>query len=349
MITPVGVSVEVIRESLARDLRELNAMHEDLTDALLAHGLLVLASEDAGRDFRRALADLARVAPDAEKRWEAALSSLHSARRLSTWRPPIEPPLERIRDVKSLRTSWRDAICVAFVDDEAADALGVPQSEWSFIDPESEMDITRGRSAWRSSTFRTLRELALDGCFERGTERDEVWTRFFEPLVWFSRRIVIFDRYAASNAIRRQTDPRRDEFEMTALGWLLQGIDESDMADPIEVDIFSGDDGASGGIEQFEEAVRFVLDGDPGAGAIQRIDLYMGSWGQNPRLPHDRHIRFDLGCVAELPAGLHVFNKPKLRADVSIAYRWLNRSLRKAEAAERFVRRDPNTTRATIR
>ena len=75
----------------------------------------------------------------------------------------------------------------------------------------------------------------------------------------------------------------------------------------------------------------------------------MASWQANRSLPHDRHMRFDLGCVIELPAGLDRFNKPRLTEDVTITYRWLTEPLRKAENAEQAVRTEQSAAHAVIR
>jgi hypothetical protein len=353
VIAPVSVSTAAIRESWeSRQGRELTALHGDLTEALVAHGMLVFASDDAASDFREALRELEQRDPNALKKWEAAVAALHANRRMRRYRPPIAVPLEQVEDLPTLRTNWRSALGVAVVDDERAGQLGVPDDAWSQVDPDSKIDVARPAAGWRCETFRTLREITNGGCLLRGTRREEAWERIFAPLARQAGHLYILDRYAASNIVRRYNDERADRYPVTALGWLLQKIDASARKD-IQVSIFSGDDvggrpGEPATIAEFEDAVRSVWGGVPGGAAIARIDLHAASWQVTRSLPHDRHIRFDLGCVIELPAGLDRLDKETLNQDVTIAYRWLSDPLRKAENAEQAVRTDRSAEHAVI-
>jgi hypothetical protein len=351
MIAPIAVSASAIRSSCnGRNVRELNALHEDITEAVLAHGHVVFASDSERSQFIRSLKELERHAPDASKRWEAALIALQAYGRTQTRHPPAETSLEDVASLGALRRSWRGHLGVAVVEDDKAESLGVEERAWSWVDPETGIEVARAGAGWHCATFKGFRDLWTEGVVETGTSRDELWERFLLSIVPYSHTISIFDRYAASNIIRRHRDSQAHRYRITALGWLLQQIDAT-VGAQVEVELFTGNDAGAGGtvtISQLRDAVSTVWGGRPGARAIQRIYLHMASWAESRQLPHDRHIRFDVGCAVEFPAGLSVLDKPRLREDVTVVYKWLPTPLRKAETAEDDVRNDATTVTATI-
>jgi hypothetical protein len=352
MMVPLAISPAAIRLSTeARGRREIDRIHRELTELVYSHGLIAFGCEEAKQEFLEAVRELGRSSTVAAQYWDAVLTHLGANRRLVDADPTPGCDVGAVATIDELREAWSGRTRVAVMHDEKAEALGLDPNDWSFFDFRSMIEIGRHDLGWNCRTVRDFRSESERGVVVAGTNRDYIWDWYLEPLVLASKRISVFDRFAAKNIVMRHRNGRADRYPVTALGWLLQQIDSVDRTG-IEISIFTGLQGV--GAETLravdvEAAIRGVWGGRPGAAAIASIAVHAASWEDDRGLPHDRHIRFDVAAVVQLPAGIDRFDRESLNRDIAIDYRWVAEPVAKAIDAERQVMDASSASQFTVR
>lgn len=354
MIARVAVASSALRENAEqRTPRELTLIHRSTAELLLAHGLLVFADNRAQQDFVRAVTELGRTAPGASKAWETAMLMLRVSGRTGFAGEPTPVALDVLARVDELTRCWKGRIEVAVVDDSRATRLGVGEDDLSWVEPASKIEITRVEASGHCQRIDALQRQAATGCATTGSRRDDVWRLYFEPIVRHAGEIHILDRYAGTNVVRQDEDPRAGDFPPRALPWLFRKIDEI-RGSSVDVQLYTGSDGpaprgASPRVltaNDVATALTRTWGGTPGQRAISSVQVYVAQW--NGALPHDRHLWADISCCVEVPAGFDRFDRRSLREDVALVYRWLPEPLEKARREEEAVRTDASVSSAVL-
>jgi hypothetical protein len=300
MIAKVALSSDAIAELSALQPAALSrAQHEALMQALEAHGLLVVSNDDE-RDRLVQTLKKGPLTPGDRQRWVTLITELQKLGRIKRIAPPRERCLSEVTLLAEI-ADWRDRSDVAVVTTEQANRLGVPAG--GLLDDESSsVEVATAPIAAYCSRFESLRALVAEGHLPHRTPREEFWEKVFRPLVQVSRNVTILDHYLFADLVRRESQPRSTPEE---LAWLLQKLDQYG-ATGLSVRLLGGVEG-KGLPDDLAHAERLVKDRFTARqdGAIADISIYAGRWSGRDfdRLPHDRHIRFDIGPAVKLHAG----------------------------------------------
>jgi hypothetical protein len=310
VIATVGLAPGVIRaltpDEQPDDLAELIDRHERVIEILRDHARVVTSSNEDATDLKAALKELSAIAPDARKRWDAALTFLGKRRRLTPLDPACAPKLDDLQTTADLLPEWKDHIEIAALAPSQASQLGVDRAEASIEDVTSRIEVAKGNVLRRSKKLARYVNLAKTGVAAKGTDRDVWLAEVMLPLIRQASRIDIVDRYLYTDLVWiDERKPREREPEQVA--WLLDAIGRA-VGPPKHVRLIGGV-GSRDMPRDAIDAAHLVRAAYPTPGPGLAEVLIVGApWGQ-PKMPHDRHISFDLGMAIEFPAGLSRFRR----------------------------------------
>ena len=321
MIATVGLAPGVVRALTPTeqpfDLAELMDRHESVIETLRDHASVVMSSKEDATDLKAALKELSAIAPDARKRWDAALTFLGKRRRFTPLDPACVPKLDALERPADLLPEWKGHIEVAALAPSQAVHLGVDRAKASFEDEASHIEIAKGNVLRRSKKLARYAGLAKTGVAAQGTDRDAWLAEVMLPLIRQASRIDIVDHYLYTDLVWiDENKPRGREPEQVA--WLLDAVAGAG-GPPKHVRLIGGVD-ERGMPPDAIDAAQFVR------GAYAALEpnlvelLIVGApWGQ-PKMPHDRHISFDLGMAIEFPAGLSRFRRQTIQDEDGVSW-----------------------------
>lgn len=326
MIAAVGLAPGLIRSLKSpggpEDLAELMDRHMSVIEPLRDHSSVVMSSADDITELRAALSELAERSPDVRKRWEELLVFLRKRRRFEAAEDGCRPPLDAIETSADLMPEWKGRIEVAALPATQAARLGVGPASSYLEDAASHIEITKGNLLRRSRKIGRYAGLAKAGLVPEGSDRDQWLAEVLMPLIRRATRVDIVDRYLYVELKKR--DGRRGAGIRPAehVGWLLDAVRRAE-GPPKHVRLVGGV-GESVMPPDAASARALVRDAYPGlGGAVAELQIVGAKW-RPQRLPHDRHISFDLGLAIEIPAGLDRFSRKTIIDPEGVT--WLFRS-----------------------
>lgn len=213
---------------------------------------------------------------------------------------------------------------VGIVSDTAFDRL-FPGNDEGLASVNDEVEIVTGGTLSRSARLDAAQSLAVREVYEKGRNRESIWTDLFRPLAMRSKRIVLFDRYAFAELHRRNA---ANNSLPEHLEWLLTKLDASAQQGAL-VKIFGSTGYGSGGSQ---------VPADPNitaellsrrwrsrSGRLSGVELV--TLPSISAFPHDRHAMFGDTTGLELPSGLDRLAKPFTNNLFSYAYKWRNEQM----------------------
>ena len=203
---------------------------------------------------------------------------------------------------------------VALLEDTRAEVLGIGDGETKKFD-EIEGVRFANYSLW-SARF----EISPFH-IERGSERKDIWEKYFHPVAQFSHEIVIFDRYAMK------------EHNLPGVFWLLYRLTEISKASKIQIDASLteavNDPKNQKGKSYPERLYREIEERFKGEFQDKRVittKVRLFSDTTNPQFafPHDRHIRFDNYVIGIGTGPAPAFNSEGIMKGTDVSTRILN-------------------------
>ena len=201
---------------------------------------------------------------------------------------------------------------VALLEESHAKELGIGDGETKNFG-EIEGFIFEDHDLWRAEFQKTsLPRIASLTYIASGSDREDIWEKYFRRLAEFSQEIVIVDRYAVQ------------EPDIQGIFWLLERLTDISKSSTIQinssVNVQRGQDRRPYEIEeQFKKKfqnksvittkVRLFDDRDPMS-----------------KIAHDRHIRFDNYVIGIGRGPAAIFSNERISAGTDVHTRILNRS-----------------------
>lgn len=261
-----------------------------------SHGVVVVLGGSDGRtrflDAIEALPQQARIC------WKTAIKRFHERIVFVD-----APDIEDIIDVEGL-APISGTVALLGASDERCDLLGLGAEEIARSLGAGHVEVARVLCLCEAPVALGARRAASRE-LERGTMRDQIWEERFEPLVQYSRQLVIVDRYCGVDALRHAVDGS------SGLEFVLRQIWRNEL----RVKILMASPRANPGQDRNDVLAAF-------RGAIaemmNRLATQLGSRSRDLEvfrvcdnvfgdLSHDRYLRFS-SWVYRLDVGLESFS-----------------------------------------
>lgn len=306
MIAHVSVSPEALTDlTTAHSVPLAKALHEGLILAIEAHGLLLVANQQEELDLIQAVRDLGSNPPGARDRWITILTELRKRHRIVRLDPPRASRLKDVAALEELCRDWGRHAELAILPSHQATVLGV-NADGLLTDQESHLEVASAPIAAYCQTFNALRELSGSGFLGHGQSRDTYWHTVLAPISRDARRITVLDRYLFGDAHwQLENRPRSNRWESEAVCWLLKKLDASARQGAEVLLIGGGGAGVRAPLDA-PAAARMLAElwKPPAVGRLSKVEVTVAPWRNGTQhLPHDRHIRFDIGLAIKLHAG----------------------------------------------
>jgi hypothetical protein len=290
------------------DEEATSALHDLLLMALTVHGAVVLGSPaDAAGLVREVKAQSQHV----RKCWEVVLSSLSSSRRLVRRTPPCTRPMSQIHRLEELCDEWHEQVEVVVVEWTRAEEFGVARSPGHIADAGSALEISTARAMRQTEAMDQARILAERANHPCGTVRDDFWSEVLAPLARLSNEAVVLDRYLFQRLLKGQAGRGSGGNEHVC--WLLDCLDRN-MPRGSRVTLIAHDEAPQdrrlpGPPPRVNaSAIAALIErswSNRAGGNLDLIEVVVAPWRQGRQLlPHDRHIRFNIGAAVTFTQGL---------------------------------------------
>ena len=157
--------------------------------------------------------------------------------------------------------------------------------------------------------------------FEGGSERKDLWEKYFQRLAESSREIVIFDRYAMK------------QNNIQGVFWLLERLTEISKASEIQINASlteAGDRDEQGSRGYWDGLFHLIEEQFKREFQDKRViktKVRLFSDNDNPpfQFPHDRHIRFDRHVIGIGTGPAHTFNSEGIIRGTDVSTRFLDK------------------------
>lgn len=314
------------------------ALHEGLTQSLLAHGRLVFSSNSEAMDFVRAIKDSGSLPPGARQRWVALLTHLQKSHRVTVENPPSDDTLASIDAIDRLISGWEARADVAVVADALSLSLGIPLETGVLTTPGRNPDVVVPAAARNAPALARIVEYEQTPVVPHGSSREEFWSDVLEPMATGAAEATILDRYL----FNRICDPGRDRYRAIAspehICWLVDRLD-SVMASRSTVRLIGAIPDPRGAWDARDIASTIHDRWSPmSVGRLGAVEVHLADpRNERQRFPHDRHIRFSTGGAVKVPAGFDRLSDERIRDTSGMwwDYLWQPRALDGLRSDER--------------
>lgn len=293
-----------------------SALHDLLLTALNAHGALVLGTP---ADAAGLITEIKSQNSEVQKRWDVVLNNLNSSRRLVRRTPPCARPMAQIQRLEELRDEWRDHVEVVVVDSAHAEEYGAAGPPGHIADAGSALEISTARAARRTNAMEQARSLAERANHPCRTRRDDFWSEVLRPLARLSNEAFVLDRYLFQRLLYKHA--RGGSGGMEHVCWLLESLDRDAPAGS-KVTLMAHDEapqdrGQSGPPPRVNASdIAAIINHfwrHRAAGNLEVIEVVIAPWRQRGQtLPHDRHVRFNVGAAVTFNQGLDRLATPTI-------------------------------------
>lgn len=304
-----GVILAMTPAEQPEDLAELIDKHEAVVETLRDHGILVLSSKQARQQLNAALKSLGAISPDAKKRWSELINFLDKRHRYIELEPEAAPDPDDLVDLEELEPDWIGKIGVLALSPSQAAQLGVDPAQYSMRDEATDVEIAKGNVLRRAQPFKRYIAAAKHHVVRNGEDRDAWFDRTLLPLATEARAVDIVDHYLFNELVAR-------EYTDEHVAWLLRRI--GDAGGPSKQVRLIGGVGENKQPSDAVEAASLVRAAAPPPGpSVDAIEIVGVRW---IRMPHDRHISFDLQIAIEIPAGFGRFRTQEVKDSAGVSW-----------------------------
>jgi hypothetical protein len=335
----IGITGTALTDA-AGDTALQRRVHEELLEDLAVHGRLVFTSQEHVDQF---VAAVARLPSSLAKAWETVLSSKRVS--VTIHEPPLTEALSEVLEPDLLDSALAPDVQLVLLDSDQAELLGVADGEFSMLTPRGLVEIGRIATAGRTASLLTARQL-LDAPLREGVNRDVEWTERFGPLSDGVTPIVVYDKFAGRQVVRRQFYGQRG---VDGLSWFLgklstrQGrrvrvitavTDELEKGRPVdERTIALAFSALSTQLSQRQLKLDLVLVPERGEST--------GHGRPAARFGHDRHIRFGERAALAVGTGMQAFSNQTFRETISVGRLPVSDARAREELAVKAALRPP--------
>lgn len=324
-------------------VRTAKQNHLELIRTLSAHGCLIFANPSETASFVKVVRG-ADLPPGTSQKWQALIEEFLKRRpkRVLMLEPDHGVAFEEITSLDQLSSVWATKAGIAIVDDSLSEKLGLPEEDGWVSLPEQGLDVTAAWAATHCPRLTHFRNLKDSGWLPPGGARTEFWDDVLGPVASLSHKAVIVDRYLFSG---------RGRPDLRHLTWLMEGLHSA---------------------LRPESCVTLIAEQPNLREPEYLIDLLARQWpkqattpvqieivllpeklrgGGQLVFPHDRHIRFDVGCAVIPFAGFDRLREPRLRDPDGMkwSYVWAKNPLQALLDAEHRVTSNAKAISATCR
>lgn len=261
-----------------------------------SHGVVVVLGGSDGRT--RFLEAIEALPQQARICWKSAIKRFQERIVFAD-----APEIEDIIDLEGL-APITGTVALLGASDERCDLLGLDAEEIARSLGGGHIEVARVLCLCEApSALRARHEASRE--LERGTMREQIWEERFEPLVRYSRQLVVVDRYCGVDALRHASD------RASGLEFVLRQIWRKDL----RVKIMMASPRANPGQDHddvlaafrgaiVEMADRLAMQLGPRSRDLEIIRLRDKTFGE---MSHDRYLRFS-SWVYRLDVGLESFS-----------------------------------------
>ncbi|MCW3159471.1 hypothetical protein [Micropruina sonneratiae] len=279
-----------------------------LARVIEAFGVLSLMGEKDQRELTQAILDQANTL--GYDLWSTVLSSLndraHGVVRIKPSRDLSTQDYCALGDLEGF-SGCADLVVV----DGASRIPGlgtlleqVLYNEDEFVQINDNLELTLPSAIDECETITSLRTLREATVIQAGTNRTEIWARYFSPLARLSTEVSISDRYLFSGLLVRRQLPESAEY----LIWLLDSLDR-DLPPSAKVSIYAYNGAKLAKDSTKKEAEPFGIE------EVAKVLRRLNHWNRpgqlhvflTDTLSHPRTINFNCGHALRADAGFDHF------------------------------------------
>lgn len=315
--------------------------HLAICEAIEAHGFLVFASVDEVKDLMRSLKG---AGPEIYQIWTKVIKRFVQTGRTHVLAPPSPLGLDEIDSCEQLSACWDQVTDVAlFTDDRATQLFEVPETVMAAQANGCEIEIVKVAATPFTGTYSRFKSLGRSGVIEHDAPRETLWEGFLRPIARVSRELTFVDRFLFKN-LKDLTDGNKAQGAF--LSWLIERLN-ADANEGLKLTLIGFDTRTahvSASAEDAAAAISQISPTDTGnLGSIQVVATQPASY-----LPHDRHVRSNIGVGITFLASFDTFNSTKVRSEegVEFSYKTSPDSIEKMQISEGRYIKDRSVTRA---
>lgn len=303
MLVTFAIDASAMRETDG-DVARTRSSHERLVEAWQKYGVLVLTGPDAKQDpFIMALSKLS--SPGLRKLWIEAVRRNRKAVSASFKSP------DSIEDAGDL-ASFRGRLDLLCLESHHAHTLGVPTDQTSVDVLGGVLELCRFDCADRTRSF-SAAECSATAPVAEGADVNRVWKERFSRLTKYSKRLVVVDRYCASNLLTRRDG-------QDGLTRLLQGVAASSPGHQLTIhSATQAGETAKDAADQLSRRLS-ALEGK----GLESVDFYLSADFAFRKVAHYRYVRFD-DTVCQLDTGLELLAGTRVYRTVLISTSHISR------------------------
>lgn len=248
--------------------------------------------------------------PDVSRAWrELLIRFLKSPKRVVACRPPLSP-IANAMELTELARDWGAFADIAVVDNASLARFGIPEDKGSMSVEGSDFEVAAAAAFPSCPRLARFRDLMDVGLVSPGSQREMFWRDVIEPLSRCSSAVSVVDGYLFG----RLWDDRRNPDHVV---WLLEHLDDV-VIDQATVTLFSRKgDGSSANAIGDRILRKWVRSSERRISSLRIVLVPDRVWmngrpGQRGPMPHDRHIRFNVGGAIGISAGLDRLSNPTI-------------------------------------
>ncbi len=298
-------------------------LHNNLLEAIAAHGYLVFANNEEAAAFVQAIRKHKSLPPGMADKWATFLPELLKQGRMSPIAPPGENPISHVRELGELQQGWKGNLDVAVLCNANATAIGISDDDGILDDTNSHVELATFGATPHTRAVAHYRELAETAVLPYNADRDTFWNDVLRPVATASKRATILDGYLLTSLWNKEDNlPRSRSWVTEHVAWMLDHLD-SIMRAGSEVELICAYEPHKLHYNA-DASADLIRDwwGPTSAGRLSKVTLTLIE--RQKGFTHDRHIRFSTGVAITVAAGFDRLRSPRVGDEdgMAWAYKW---------------------------
>lgn len=306
MIATVALAPEALVDpALGTALPILRGVHTALLERIAAHAAIV---EGSGEEISELLKSIERLPVELKPKWKTLLTEFYKTQRFAPMNPPRTSRIGDNHTAAEL-ADLAGRIDLMVVPLSQASELGAgPDGLGALL--ANDIEVAAIPAALYCNTLHRLASLAELGLVPHGTPREQFWNDVLRAPLRLSRTITVLDRYLFRGLAHHYDNlPASRNWMPEAIVWLLRHLDADRGPDAVPTTVtLIADSSLSSGFGSADTAaaaIREFWQRTPD-GTVKDVEVRLGPWKLpgGGLLPHDRHIRSNIGVGFKIFAGL---------------------------------------------